>query len=156
MELQRPLLAARPRAKPRRSTRLAERLGVACVATGNVHCHHRSRRALQDAFVAVRLRSPLDQTEPDRRGNCELGDGLARRDGGRFRDHPEAVAETARVAERLEFDLTRDLGYRYPGAEDPTPTASSPSCAARGWSDRYPGRSERARGRAAAGRGAAR
>ena len=37
----------------------------------------------------------------------------------RFRDHPDAVAETARLAERLEFDLTRDLGYRYPGSEDP-------------------------------------
>ena len=38
----------------------------------------------------------------------------------RFRDHPEAVAESARLAERLRFDLTRDLGYSYPGAEDPT------------------------------------
>jgi error-prone DNA polymerase len=37
----------------------------------------------------------------------------------RFHDHPDAVAETARIAERLEFDLTRDLGYRYPGSEDP-------------------------------------
>ena len=37
----------------------------------------------------------------------------------RFRRHPEAVAETVRLAERLRFDLTRELGYRYPGAEDP-------------------------------------
>ena len=37
----------------------------------------------------------------------------------RFRDHPDAVAETVRLAEQLEFDLTRDLGYRYPGSEDP-------------------------------------
>ena len=37
----------------------------------------------------------------------------------RFADHPEAVAESGRIAERLEFDLTRDLGYRYPGSEDP-------------------------------------
>src|SRR5436190_1922838 len=36
----------------------------------------------------------------------------------RFRDHPDAVVETARLAERLRFDLTHDLGYRYPGAED--------------------------------------
>src|SRR5690606_38365280 len=36
----------------------------------------------------------------------------------RFADHPEAVAETARLAESLTFDLTCDLGYRYPGAED--------------------------------------
>ena len=30
----------------------------------------------------------------------------------------EAVAETVRLAERLRFDLSSDLGYRYPGAED--------------------------------------
>ena len=36
----------------------------------------------------------------------------------RFRDHPEAIAESVRLAERLRFDLTRELGYRYPGAED--------------------------------------
>ena len=37
----------------------------------------------------------------------------------RFRDHPRALAESALLAERLRFDLTRDLGYRYPGSEDP-------------------------------------
>ena len=37
----------------------------------------------------------------------------------RFAEHPEAVAETLRLAERLRFDLTEELGYRYPGAEDP-------------------------------------
>ena len=36
----------------------------------------------------------------------------------RFADHPDAVAETARLADTLPFDLTSDLGYRYPGAED--------------------------------------
>ncbi len=36
----------------------------------------------------------------------------------RFAEHPEAVAETARLAERLSFDLSSDLGYRYPGSED--------------------------------------
>ena len=36
----------------------------------------------------------------------------------RFADHPDAVAETAALAERLRFDLRADLGYRYPGAED--------------------------------------
>ena len=37
----------------------------------------------------------------------------------RFAEHPEAVAETLRLAERLRFDLTKELGYRYPGSEDP-------------------------------------
>ena len=29
------------------------------------------------------------------------------------------MAEAAALAERLRFDLTVDLGYRYPGSEDP-------------------------------------
>ena len=37
----------------------------------------------------------------------------------RFPEYPEAVAETARLAESLEFDLCADLTYSYPGAEDP-------------------------------------
>ena len=37
----------------------------------------------------------------------------------RFPEHPEAVAETARLAESLLFDLCTDLTYSYPGAEDP-------------------------------------
>ena len=38
----------------------------------------------------------------------------------RFAEYPEAVAETAALADRLRFDLGNDLGYRYPGAEDET------------------------------------
>ena len=30
------------------------------------------------------------------------------------------MEESGRLAERLRFDLTADLGYRYPGSEDPT------------------------------------
>ena len=37
----------------------------------------------------------------------------------RFSEHPDAVAESERIAERLGFDLTSDLGYQYPGSEDP-------------------------------------
>ncbi len=37
----------------------------------------------------------------------------------RFAEYPEAVAESERLAERLHFDLTEQLGYRYPGSEDP-------------------------------------
>ena len=33
----------------------------------------------------------------------------------RFADFPDAVAESVRLAETLTFDLTGDLGYRYPG-----------------------------------------
>ena len=63
----------------------------------------------------------------------------------RFRDHPGAVAETARLAERIEFDLTRDLGYRYPGSEDPEADRKlAELCGAR-LDERYPRDGEQAR-----------
>jgi error-prone DNA polymerase len=119
VELQRPLWR-RDRARNRWLGSLAESLGVPSVATGDAHAHHRSRLALQDALVAVRLGATLDETEGRRRGNLAstLLDPVGATE--RFRDHPEAVAESARLAERLGFDLTRELGYSYPGAEDPS------------------------------------
>ena len=118
VELQRPFWR-HDRMRNRTLAQLAGRLGVPCVATGNVHAHHPGRARLQDAFVAVRLRSTLDQTEPERRGNSSFVLASPSEMAERFRDHPDALLETERIAERCEFDLTRDLGYRYPGSEDP-------------------------------------
>ena len=118
IELQRPLWR-RDRARNRRLAGVAERLGVACVATGNVHAHDRCRAELQDALVAVRLHTTLEESEPDRRGNTSSVLAPPAAVAARFADHPDAVAETARLAERLRFDLTAELGYRYPGSEDP-------------------------------------
>ncbi len=118
VELQRPLWR-RDRARNRRLAELAERLGVATVATGNVHAHDRRRAALQDALVAVRMHATLEECEPERRGNASSVLVSPAEMAARFADHPEAVAETARLAERLRFDLCRELGYRYPGSEDP-------------------------------------
>jgi error-prone DNA polymerase len=117
IELQRPFLRG-DRARNRRLSRIGHRLGVPCVATGNVHAHARSRGPLQDAFVAVRLRTSLDASEPERRGNFSHVLSSPAAMAARFPDHPEAVLETARLAERLQFDLGNDLGYRYPGSED--------------------------------------
>jgi error-prone DNA polymerase len=119
VELQRPLWR-RDRARNRWLASLAEALGVFCVASGDVHAHHPSRARLQDALVSIRLGSPLDETEGRRRGNSASTLLHLAEAGERFRDHPEAMAESVRLAERLRFDLTSDLGYRYPGAEDET------------------------------------
>ena len=118
VELQRPFWR-HDRARNRWLAGLAERLGVACVATGDVHMHHPSRAALQDVLGAVRLGGTLEETEPGRRGNGTAHLASPAEIATRFAEHPEAVAESGRLAERLGFDLTTDLGYRYPGSEDP-------------------------------------
>jgi error-prone DNA polymerase len=118
VELQRPFWR-RDRALNRWLSGLAERLGVGCVATGDVHMHDASRAALQDTLCAVRLGGTLEETEPRRRGNGTAYLASPAEMAARFDEYPDAVAESARLAERLEFDLTRDLGYRYPGSEDP-------------------------------------
>jgi error-prone DNA polymerase len=117
IELQRPLWR-HDRSRNRWLASLAERLGVPAVATGDAHAHHRSRLALQDALVAVRLGATLDETEGLRRGNSASALLSFEQVTARFHDYPEAVAEAGRLAERLRFDLTRELGYSYPGAED--------------------------------------
>jgi error-prone DNA polymerase len=118
VELQRPYWR-RDRGRNRWLSGLAERLGVPCVATGNVHSHTRRRTQLQDAFVATRLGMTLEESEPRRRGNSSSA--LASPAGmvERFADHPDAVAETLRLAERLQFDLGNELGYRYPREGEP-------------------------------------
>ena len=118
IELQRPFWR-RDRARNRRLAELADLIGVATVATGNVHAHDRRRAELQDAFVAVRAHTVLEESEPERRGNSSSVLASPAEMAARFADHPGAVAQTARLAERLRFDVRHELGYRYPGSEDP-------------------------------------
>ena len=137
IELQRPF-ARHDRALNRELAGVAGRLGVPCVATGNVHAHATARARLQDAFVAIREHTTLDASEPLRRGNHAHVLASPRAMAARFADHPEAVAESARLARTLDFDLTQDLGYRYPGAEDERADAAlAQVCAAR-FDERYP------------------
>ncbi|MGZ8647189.1 MAG: DNA polymerase III subunit alpha [Solirubrobacteraceae bacterium] len=117
VELQRPFQRD-DRARNRALAELAARLGLPTVATGNVHAHARERAPLQDAFTALRHHTTLDASEPVRRGNFSHVLASPEAMAVRFPEHPEAVAESGRLAARLRFDLRADLGYRYPGAED--------------------------------------
>jgi error-prone DNA polymerase len=137
VELQRPL-GRHDRALNRGLSGLAERLSIATVATGNVHAHTDERAYLQDAFVAIREHTTLDASEPLRRGNHAHVLTTPQAMAARFADHPEAVAATERLADTLTFDLTEDLGYRYPGAEDAgAGRALAEICQAR-FDERYP------------------
>jgi error-prone DNA polymerase len=117
VELQRPY----ERGDTRRNAALrdlAEMLKVRTVATGDVHAHSPSRAALQDVLVAVRCRTSLDGCERERRGNHECVLAPPEDLFERFPDDRDAVARTAELAERLTFDLTQELGYRYPDFSD--------------------------------------
>jgi error-prone DNA polymerase len=137
IELQRPFHRD-DRARNRELAELAGRLGVPCVATGNVHAHEPARARLQDVLVAVREHTTLDASEPLRRGNHTHVLTTPAAMAARFEDHPDAVAETERLAATLIFDLTADLGYRYPRAEDDEADRKLAAVCDRYFDTRYP------------------
>jgi error-prone DNA polymerase len=98
--------------------RLAGRLGLGVVATGNVHYHRPERHRLQDVLVSIGHRMTLDGSHGARRAN-----GLFHLFGPwevrhRFESRPEALTNTLLIAERCAaFDLTEDLGYEFPDFE---------------------------------------
>ncbi len=113
-------------------TDLAEHLGVGVVATGNVHYHVRERHRLQDVLVAIKNRTTLDASHRLRRENSEYYLKTPAEMVELFRDYPQAIANTVRIAERCTpsagsgqgFDLTRDLEYRFP--DYPVPQGETP------------------------------
>jgi error-prone DNA polymerase len=117
VELQRPY----ERGDARRNAALRDLAGalkVRTIATGDVHAHDVRRAGLQDVLVAVRMRTSLDGCERERRGNHEAVLAAPADMLERFPDDRDAVARTAELADRLRFDLTEELGYRYPDFSD--------------------------------------
>ena len=108
----------------RRLTELARKLGAGVVATNNVHYHVPERHRLQDALVAVRHCKTLEETHRERRPNADYYLKSPAQMVELFRDIPEAVETTARIAERCAFDLTRNLGYQFP--DYPVPEGYTP------------------------------
>src|SRR5204863_8070159 len=139
VELQRPY--ERGDARRNASLRnLAESLGVPTIVTGDVHAHHPRRAGLQDVLVAVRNRSSLDGCEAERRGNHECVLLSPAEIVERFPEDHDAVARTVELAERLRFDLTEELGYRYPDFSDsPEPAiVQLAQVCKRAFEERYP------------------
>lgn len=121
---------------------VADGAGLPVVATGDVHYDRRERYRLHDVLTAIRHRSTLDGSHAVRRPNSEFylrpPEAVARL----FADRPDAVVNTLAIAQRCAaFDLTRDLGYRFPdfrGSDRaPAPHALAELCRAR-LADRYP------------------
>ncbi|TML40087.1 MAG: PHP domain-containing protein [Actinobacteria bacterium] len=141
VELQRPF----ERGDARRNSvlrELAAALGVATVATGDVHAHDRRLTALQDALVAVKNRTSLDGCEAERRGNRESFLRPPAEIAELFPHDRDAVERSGELAEQLRFDLNEDLGYRYPDfSENGEPAiAQLARVCDRAFAERYSGR----------------
>ncbi len=112
---------------------LADTVGLSVVATGDVHYHRESGHRLHDALVSIRQRTTLDGSHDARKPNSDFYLKRPEEMAARFRDRPDAVANTVAIAERCAaFDLTRDLGYTFPnfrGADQaPAPRALAELC----------------------------
>ena len=140
------------RPRNRALVRLAASAGVAVVGTGNVHYHQRDRSRLQDVLVAIKHRLTLDESHRERRPNAEFFLRPPVEQAQRFaRYHPDAAANSVRIARRCTFDLTQDMGYTLPAP--PLPSGRSPheELSAVCWArlrDRYAGSPEQARAEA--------
>jgi error-prone DNA polymerase len=138
VELQRPY----ERGDARRNARLEELAGmlrVPTVATGDVHAHHARRARLQDVLVAIRCRTAVDGCERERRGNHEHV--LAAPAEMLERLPADAAHRSREIADRCTFDLTQELGYRYPdfsGGPDPADVQLRAICDVR-FVERYAG-----------------
>jgi error-prone DNA polymerase len=104
--------------------KLARETGAKVVATGNVHYHVRERHRLQDCLVAVKNCKSLEETHRERRPNSEYYLRPLDELQALFKDCPEALENTVKIAERCTFDLTRDLGYIFP--DYPAPAGYTP------------------------------
>jgi len=129
------------RARNRALARLARKVGVEIIATGDVHYHDQARHRLQDALVAIKNRTTLEESHQLRRQNREFHLRAPELQIRRFLEFPDAVANTLLVAEACSFDLTEDLGYRLP--EPPVPPGHTPDswlaeCCSRELACRYP------------------
>jgi error-prone DNA polymerase len=138
VELQRPY----ERGDERRNAALRELaadLGLETVATGDVHAHSRRRSLLQDVLVAIRENTSLEACEQERRGNHEFVLLSPEQMAERFAADPGAVARAGELAARLEFDLTEQLGYRYPDFSEGEPAiARLAGICESAFSERYP------------------
>ncbi len=120
--------------------RLATAHGLPLVATGNVLMHDRARRRLHDTLTCIRERCTIDNAgwrlEPNAERHLKSPAQLARL----FRNHPEALANATRIAERCRFSLA-ELRYEYPdevAADGRTPRETLAALTWAGAAERYP------------------
>ena len=120
--------------------RLAASHGLPLVATGDIHQHDPTRHRLQDVLTCIREHCTIDNAgwrlEANAERHLKSPTELARL----FRDHPEALANTAEIAERCRFSLG-ELRYEYPdevASDGRTPRETLVALTWAGATERYP------------------
>ena len=106
-------------ARNRELSRLAREHGVPLIASNDVHYHVPQRYRLQNALVAARHNLTIDQALPFISPNPHLSLKSPQQMAELFGDCPEALANTARIAESCTFNLSTDLGYALPEPDVP-------------------------------------
>ena len=114
----------------RSGERLARRLidvagarRVPVVATNDVRHAAPAVRPLYDVLTCIRLGTTLDAAGRQLLANAERHLRTPQEMAALFRDFPQAIHQSRRIAERLEFTLA-DLGYRFP--DYPLPPGETP------------------------------
>ena len=101
-----------------RLQRLAATARVPLIATNDVLYHDPARRPLQDVLTCIREKATVHAVGRRLESNAERHLKPAGEMARLFRAAPEAIAETMRFADRIEFTLD-ELKYRYP--DEPVP-----------------------------------
>ncbi|WP_456619144.1 error-prone DNA polymerase [Bradyrhizobium sp. P5_C12] len=97
---------------------LATAAKVPLLATNEVLYHHPARRPLQDVLTCIREKTTIEAVGRRLEANAERFLKTPQEMSRLFRDFPEAVAETMRFANKIEFTLDQ-LKYQYP--DEPVP-----------------------------------
>ncbi len=93
---------------------LGREVGAQLVATNNAHYHAPERHRLQQALVAAKHNTTLDQALRHLHPNHHLHLKSEAEMAQLFADLPEALCNTQRIAEQCSFNLDADLGYTLP------------------------------------------
>lgn len=97
---------------------LAAKAKVPLLATNEVLYHHPARRPLQDVLTCIREKTTIEAVGRRLEANAERFLKTPREMARLFRDFPDAVAQTMRFADRIDFSLDQ-LKYQYP--DEPVP-----------------------------------
>ena len=88
------------------------------LATNGVNYAFPQDREVEDVFTCLRLHTTLDAAGRHLAGNGERHVKTAVEMAALFRDHPEAITNTRRLAEEIDFSL-ENLGYEFPRYDVP-------------------------------------